>query len=107
MLHGGILERTTIAMTKRKTKRPHVYFVNDFRPRLYSDYELKESSLSFDAREFAKDVKEQMKDLEVTPLDLSKVTYITEDRIRNIIYFRGGEVTREEVKTLKKVLHLT
>ncbi len=94
-------------MTKRKTKRPHVYFVNDFRPRLYSDYELKESLLSFDAKEFAKDVKEPMKDLEVTSLDLSKVTYITEDRIRNIIYFRGGEVTKEEVKALKKALFLT
>ncbi len=94
-------------MTKRKTKRPHVYFVNDFRPRLYSDYELKESSLSFDAREFAKDMKEQMKDLEVTPADLAKATYLHEDRIRNIIYLRGSKVTPEEVKTIKKHLSLT
>jgi hypothetical protein len=94
-------------MTKRKIKRPHVYFVNDFRPRLYSEYELKESLLSFDAREFAKDVKDQMKDLEITASDLAKATYMHEERIRNIIFLRGSKVTPEEVKTLKKVLHLT
>lgn len=94
-------------MTKRKTKRPHVYFVNDFRPRLYSDYELKESSLSFDAREFAKDVKEQMRDLEVTTLELAAATYISDDRIRNILLLRGEKVRFEEVKALKKALFLT
>lgn len=95
------------AMTKRKTKRPHVYFVNDFRPRLYSDYELKESSLSFDAKEFAKDVKEQMRDLEVTTLELAAATYISDDRIRNILLLRGEKVRFEEVKALKKALFLT
>jgi len=94
-------------MTKRKTKRPHVYFVNDFRPRLYSDYELKESSLGFDAREFAKDVKDQMKDLEVTTGELAAATYISDDRIRNILLLRGEKVRFEEVKALKKALFLT
>jgi len=94
-------------MTKRKTKRQHVYFQSKMNREIVEQYELKESIINFDQKEFAKDVKEQMIDLGIIVSELSKATYLTEERIRNIIDGKGKKANPEEVKIIKKHLSLT
>ena len=94
-------------MTKRKTKRQHVYFQSKINREIIEQYELKESIINFDQIEFANDVKEQMEDLGVSVLELSKATYLPEDRVRHIIFLRGKKANPEEVKIIKKHLSLT
>jgi len=94
-------------MKAHKTKHQHVYFQSKMNREIVEQYELKESIINFDQREFAKDVKEQMIDLGVSVSELSKATYLTEDRIRNIIDGKGKKANPEEVKIIKKHLSLT
>jgi len=94
-------------MIKHKTKHQHIYFQSKMNREIVEQYELKESIINFDQREFAKDMKEQMLDLGVTVAELSKAVYLPEDRIRNIIDGKGKKVNPEEVKIIKHKLHLT
>jgi len=94
-------------MTKRKTKRQHVYFHSKINREIVQQYELKESIINFSQGEFAKDVKEQMSDLEITLLDLVKLTYLTKARIMDILKCKGAKVSSEEIKIIKHKLHLT
>lgn len=94
-------------MTKRKTKRQHIYFNSKINSDLVHQYELKESSINFNQSEFANDVKEQMIDLGVELLDLAKATYLTKERISNIINLKGKKPNKEEIKIIKHKLNLT
>jgi len=93
-------------MTKRKTKRQHVYFQSKINREIVEQYELKESIINFSQGEFIESAKEQMSDLDINLEELSKASYISEGRLRSIFCGRT-KITQEEVKIIKHKLHLT
>jgi len=94
-------------MKAHKTKHQHVYFQSKMNREIVEQYELKESIINFDQKEFAKDMKEQMLDLDISVPELAKATYLSPHRVYNILDRKGAKVTSEEVKIIKKHLSLT
>ena len=93
-------------MTKRKTKRPHVYFtskINSERER----FEILESSINFDQKEFVGDCLEQMKEFNVEIPELARFTYIPITRMYQIFRLTGQKITDEEIAIIKKRLYLS
>lgn len=70
-------------------------------------FEIFESKINFDPKEFSVDCLEQMKELEIEVRELSKVTYISIVRMYQILRCKGPTVTEEEIKTIKKRIHLS
>jgi len=92
--------------TKRPIKFKEIYFTSQINSG-FEPYELIESSINFSQIEFSNDVKEQMRDLDLSIEDLSKLTYLTSDRIYNILKGLGSKANYEEVKIIKKKLFMT
>lgn len=70
-------------------------------------FEIFESKINFDQKEFSVDCLEQMKELEIEVRELSKITYISIVRVYQILRCKGPVVTDEEIKTIKKRIHLS
>lgn len=91
-----------------KLKKPikqHAYFTSSINSEL-EKYEILESSLNFSKSEFANDVKEQMQELNVEMPELAKATYINQHRLNSILSAKAMP-TDEEIKIIKRKLHLT
>lgn len=91
--------------TKRKPRFKEIYFTSSINSER-EKFEIIESSLNFSKKEFANDVKEQMEELQVEIIELSKATYINQHRLNSILSAKAMP-TEEEIKEIKKKLHLT
>lgn len=91
--------------TKRKPRFKEIYFTSSINSER-EKFEIIESSLNFSKKEFANDVKEQMEELQVEITELSKATYINQHRLNSILLAKVTP-TEEEIKEIKKKLHLT
>lgn len=92
--------------TKRPIKFKEIYFKSSITSER-DKFEILESSINFTQSEFANDAKEQMKDLDLSITDLSKLTYLNESRIFDILNCRGSKIKEEEIKIIKQKLYLS
>lgn len=69
-------------------------------------FEVLKSEMNFDLNEFIECAKDQMYEMQIEFLELSKATYIGETRLRNIIS-KKSIPTEEEIKEIRKRLHLS
>jgi NACalpha-BTF3-like transcription factor len=91
---------------KDKVKTNEIYFESKMNFQK-ERFEIFESKINFNATEFSVDCLEQMKELEIEVRELSKATYISIVRMYQILRCKGPTVTEEEIKTIKKRIHLS
>ena len=89
-----------------KKVKEHKYIVMPEKRKI-TEPPILESKMDFNQKEFISDVLEQMKDLEITKEDLSKLCYLSIDRMKTILSCRGKKITEEEIKEIKNKLSLT
>ena len=94
-----------MAINLRKVKE-HKFFVMPEKRKI-TEPTILESKINFNQKEFAQDMKMQMLDLEITKEDLSKLCYLTIDRVKAILGCYGKKVTEEEIKEIKRKLSLS
>jgi len=92
--------------TKKPIKFKEIYFTSSITSEI-EKFEIIESSINFSESEFANDCKLQMNDLDLSIAELSKLTYLNESRIFDILNCRGSKIKEEEIKIIKKKLCLS
>ena len=91
---------------RRKIKTNAIYFESEMNSQI-ERFEFIESSINFNQKTFANDCMEQMTDLCVEVIELSKACYISITRVHQILKVIGDPITDEEMKIIKKRLSLT
>ena len=89
-----------------KKVKEHKYFVMPEKRKI-TEPTILESKINFNQKEFAQDVKDQLKDMELCKEDLAKICYLTIDRTKAILGCYGKKVTEEEIKEIKRKLSLS
>jgi len=66
-----------------------------------------ESKATFNQKEFAEEIKEQLKYLEIEKDELAKACYMPICRLNSIINCTGRKITDEEIKEIKRKLSIS
>jgi hypothetical protein len=66
-----------------------------------------ESKATFNQKDFAEEIKEQLSYLELTHEELAKMCYLSLDRVRSILSCKGRKITDAEIKEIRKKLSIT
>lgn len=98
-----------ITISKRKNAKPietsEIYFTSSINSEL-PKFEILESSMNFNKKEFLEDVKQQMKELEIDVYELATALYLSNDKTKALL--KGNKkLTEENIKELKRILHLS
>jgi len=89
-----------------KKVKEHKYFVV---PELKQkeDCVIIESKATFNQKDFAEEIKEQLQYLEIEKDELARACYIPICRLNSIINCTGKKITDEEIKEIKKKLSIS
>ena len=90
----------------KKVKTNEIYFESKINSQR-EVFQTLESKMNFRQNEFIEDCQDQMQELYIEMHELIKASYITPTRMSQLFRCTGNPITEEEIRTIKRKLHLS